>query len=444
MTERPASASRRELLSALGTATGAAALWPAMGQAATTELPLSARELWGWVRAQQVLEAGTAYLDTGSAGPALRAALVAEYRGREAFNLDVGAYNRNRLAPAAVAQYVGRIAAFAGADVDELTFTTGATAALNLVAGGLDLAAGDEVIVTTHEHAAHLHAWLLQAKRRGIVVRQVPLPTPLADPEQAIELLAAAITPRTRVLAFSHVQYTDGTLQPVRELCEFARARDIATLVDGSQAFGMLNFAMRDLGCDFYATGFSKWLNGGHGTGMLHIRREWLDRLWPLEVDGPAGWNDSASFGLADPADAELRSGWPAAMRKFGTAYRYFGPLFQALGTAFDLQERVGRARIEARIRELALYARLRLQEIPGARVLTPTHPFLWAGLMSFTLPAPSLRALAAALAEEDNVVVRAVTHSATGFEALRISTHIYNSHDEIDRLLFALERRRV
>lgn len=444
MTERPASCSRRELLATLGTVAGAAALWPGQVPAATPELPLSARELWAWVRAQQVLEAGTAYLDTGSAGPALRAALVAEYRSREAFNLDFGAYNRTRLAPAAVAQYAGRIAAFAGADADELTFTTGATEALNLVAGGLDLAPDDEVIVTTHEHAAHLHAWLLQAKRRGVIVRQVPLPSPLTDPEQALELLTAAITPRTRVLAFSHVQYTDGALLPVRELCEFARARNIATLVDGSQAFGMLNFALRDLGCDFYATGFAKWLNGGHGTGMLYLRREWLDRLWPLEVDGPGGWNDGGSFGLSDPADAELRSGWPAALRKFGTSYRYFGPLFQGLGAAFDLQERLGRARVEARIRELALYARLRLEEIQGARVLTPNHPFLWAGLMSFTVPSPSLRALAAALAEEDNIVVRAITHSATGFEALRVSTHVYNSHDEIDRLLFALERRRI
>jgi len=440
MIDPPSSPTRRELLAGLG-AVGAATLWPAAARTATAELPLSSRELWAWARAQPVLAPEIGYLDTGSAGPVLRSALVAEYRSREAFNLDFAAYARNRFSPAAVNQFVERVGAFIGAGADELTFTTGATESLNLVASGLDLEPGDEVVVTTHEHAAHLHAWLLQAKRRGIVVKPVALPVPLTDPEQVLALMTEAISARTRVLAFSHVQYTDGALLPVAELCAMARSRDICTVVDGAQAFGMLNFAIRDLGCDFYAAGCGKWLNGGHGTGFLYIRREWLDRLWPLEVDGPAGWNESASFGLADPADAEMRSGWPAALRKFGTSYRYYGPLFQGLGVALDVQDRIGRARIEARVRELALYARLRLQEVQGLKLLTPGHPFLWAGLLSFSVPAPSLRALAAALAEDERVIVRAVTHNATGFDALRVSTHIYNSHDEIDRLLFGLQR---
>lgn len=439
----PPSPSRRELLATFGALASATALWPGTSRGAAAELPLTSRELWAWVRAQPVLEANVGYLDTGTAGPALRASLVAEYRSREAFNLDMAAYARNRFTPAAVMEFVQRVAAFAGADADELAFTTGATESLNIVANGLDLAPGDEVVVTNHEHAAHLHAWLLKARRRGIVVRSVSLPTPLIDPEQVLTLIGDTLTPQTRVLAFSHVQYTDGALLPVRELCELARSRNIVTLVDGAQAFGMLNFNVRDLGCDFYAAGFGKWLNGGHGTGLLYVRREWLDRLWPLQVDGPAGWYEGASFGLADPGDAEARSGWPAALRKFGTSYRYFGPLYQGLAAAFDLQDRLGRARIEARIRELALYARLRLQELPGVQVLTPNHPFLWAGLLSFTVPAPSLRALAAALAEEDRIVIRPVTHSGSGFDALRVSTHIYNTHDEVDRLLHALERRR-
>ncbi len=419
-------------------------MWPAVTQAATVTLPLSSRELWDWVRAQPVLGTGVVHLDSATAGPALRTALVAEYRSREALNLNYGDYSRMRLSPAAVTQFVERVAAFAGADPDEVTFTNGATESLNIVANGLALESGDEVIVTTHEHTAHLHAWLLQARRRGIVVTQVQLPSPAADPEQLLGLLTAAITPRTRVLAFSHVQYTDGTVLPVRELCELARSRNITSVVDGAQAFGMLNFAIRDLGCDFYAASLAKWLNGGQGTGLLFVRRDWLDRLWPLEADGPAGWNEGGSFGLADPADAELRSGWPAALRKFGTSYRYFGPLFDGLGVAFEMQERLGRARIEARIRELAIYAQIRLQEIPEIRILTPVHPSLWAGIMSFSLRGPALRPLAASLAEEDSVVVRHVAHSAIGFEALRVSTHIYNSHDDVDRLLVGLKRRLV
>ena len=441
MTDRPMPLSRRDILATLGAAAGAASLWPGAVPAAAVELPLSSRELWDWVRAQPVLQTGITYLDTASTGPALRTALVAEYRSREAINLNFGEYSRAWLSPAAVTQFVQRVAAFAGTETDEMTFTTGATESLNLVANGLPLEPGDEIVVTTHEHAAHLHAWLLQARRRCIVVRQIAMPAPLGDPVQILEAFTAAITPRTRVLAMSHVQYSDGTVLPVRELCELARSHGIVSVVDGAQAFGMLNFAIRDLGCDFYAASLAKWLNGGLGLGLLYVRREWLDQLWSLTADGPAGWNEGGSFGLADPADAELRSGWPAALRKLGTNYRSFVPLFQGLSVAFDLQERIGRARIEARIRELAIYAQLKLQEIPGLSLVTPIHPSLWAGIVSFTIRGQALKPLASALAEKESTVIRHVAHSSIGFEALRVAAHIYNSHDDIDRLLFGVKQ---
>ena len=442
MTDSPKPFSRREVLTTFGAAASAASLWPGTAPAATAALPLSSRELWEWVRAQPLLQTGIAYLDTASTGPALRTALVAEYRNREAINLNYGEYSRARLSPAAVTQFAERVADFAGTRADEVALTTGATESLNLVANGLSLEPGDEIITTTHEHAAHLHAWLLQARRRGLVVKQVAMPAPLGDPVQILEAFTAAITPRTRVLAMSHVLYSDGTVLPVRELCELARSRDIVSVVDGAQAFGMLDFAIRDLGCDFYAASLAKWLNGGLGTGLLYIRSERLDQLWPLAADGPAGWNEGGSFGLADPADAELRSGWPASLRKFGTNYRSFLPLLQGLNVAFDLQERIGRARIEARVRELALYAQSKLQEIRGVTIVTPLHPSLWAGIQSFTLRGRALKPLAAALAEKESTVVRHVAHSSIGFEALRVSAHIYNSHDDVDRLAFGLKQQ--
>ncbi len=441
MTDSPKPLSRREVLTTLGVAASAASLWPAAAHAAAADLPLSSRELWEWVRAQPVLQTGIVYLDTASTGPALRTALVAEYRSREAINLNHGEYSRTWLSPAAVTQFAERIAAFAGAGTDEVTLTTGATESLNIVANGLPLEAGDEIIVTTHEHAAHLHAWLLQARRRGIVVKQIGMPAPLGDPVQILEAFTAAITPRTRVLAMSHVLYSTGTVLPVREICELARSRNIVSVVDGAQAFGMLNFSLRDLGCDFYAASLAKWLNGGLGTGLLYVRGEWLDRLWPIAADGPTGWSEGGSFGLADPADAELRSGWPATLRKFGTNYRSFVPLFQGLNVAFDLQERIGRARIEARVRELAIYAQLKLQEVRGLSVITPTHPSLWAGIVSFTIRGQDLKPLASALAERESTVIRHVAHSGIAFEALRVSPHVYNSHEDIDRLIFGLKQ---
>lgn len=417
--------SRRQVLAGV---TGAAALSLAKPAASAGEMPLSSTELWTWARAQQVINPKLAYLDTATIGPNLRVALAVGYRAEEAFSTDVGAYLNTRLSAAVVRGLAERAAGWMDCAADEICFTTGATEALNIVANGLDLAPGDEVLTTTHEHPAALAPWLLQAKRRGIVIKQVPLPSPLTGPEQALGLLAGAVTERTRVLAFCHVQSTDGAVLPVRELCAFARQRNILSVVDGALAFGAFKFSLRELDCDFYAASLHKWLNGPYGSGVLYVRGEQLERLWPLSTRAAE--------------DSNFMADWPRTLRKFGTSFPYFGPRYQALEAALNLQEQIGRERIEARIRELAIYAKLRLQQLPAVELLTPSHPAMWSAVMSFRLPNVDAVDLAARLTREDNVVVQALTRPSTGFTALRVSLHIYNSHDDIERLLLGIRRR--
>src|SRR5215831_4441140 len=154
---------RRELLATLGATTLATA-------DAASELPISTRELWGWVRSQQLLETGLTYLDTSSMGPGLRAALAAEYRHQEQLNTDSDAYQRTYLSSTALGTMLQRLAALLGCRRDELTITQGATEALGIVANGLELASGDEVIVTSHAHGSAIYPWLMRAQRHGVIV----------------------------------------------------------------------------------------------------------------------------------------------------------------------------------------------------------------------------------------------------------------------------------
>lgn len=416
--------SRRHLLA--GFAAGAA--FPLASSSAGGEPPVSSTALWTWARAQQVINPRLAYLDTASVGPTLRSVLVAQYRAEEAFSTDVRAYMAAR--SVAVRGLVERMARWLSCEADELCFTTGATEALNIIANGLDLAAGDEVVTTVHEHDAALAPWLQQAKRRGIVVKQVPLPSPLTGPEQALGLMAGAVTERTKVMAFSHIQPSDGAVLPVRELCSFARQRKIFSVVDGALAFGAAQYSLRDLGCDFYAASLHKWVNGPYGGGLLYVRSEQIDALWPLST---ASSEDNA---------AVLPQHWPRALRKFGVSFRYFGPQQQGLEAALTLQEQIGRERVEYRIRELAIYAKLRLQQLRSVEILTPAHPAMWGGIMSFKVPTANVAELAATLAREDNVIVQPIASSRLPFTALRASFHIYNSHDDIERLLRGVQRR--
>jgi isopenicillin-N epimerase len=432
------SMNRRQLLSTLG---GAALAQNATAQ--QVDLPVSTRELWGWVRAQQILDPGITYLDTGAVGLGLRAALATEYRHQEQFNSDVDAYQRTHLTPSALGAILKQLGGVLGCQADELTITQGATEALGLVAEGLTLDAGDEVLVTTHAHGSAIYPWLLQAQRRGIVVKQVALPCPLTSADEALGLLAGQVTEKTRVIAVSHVQYTDGAVLPVAEICRFARQRGIFTVVDGAQACGSIGVSIADIGCDFYAASLHKWLNGPYGLGALYVRRELLPSLAPVNVDTNIGWNVINRYGQADIDDETQRAAWPATLAKFGCNVRFFAPKLKALQATLDFRQQLGADRIEARIRELAIYARLRLQPLSDYEVLTPAAPGMWAGILSFRPRRIGAIEVVQRMRRGNRIVTGAIAHpaSAVGLElsAVRVCLHIYNSHDDVERLVRAL-----
>ncbi len=429
---------RRQLLGAL--ALGSIATLTADAQEPAESAPSSTRELWTWARAQQVLSPGVAYLDTASDGPKLRAALVAEYRGREASSLDRAAFHSEVFGPVFVRRLLDRVATLAGCSADELALTSSATEALNIAANGLDLHSGDEILTTSLEHDAAIYPWLLQAKRRGVVVKQVPLRSPLSTPEEILGRITAAAGPRTRVLAFAHIQYSDGTVLPARELCTFARGRGIVSVVDGAQALGMHDVSIQDIGCDIYALSLHKWLSSVSG-GALYVRPDMMERLWPLQADDYHGWQDSDRFGQATASISALRAGWPTTLRKFGTSFAWFGPQWQSLTAVLDFHDLIGKARGIARVRELAIYARIRLQKLPGIEFLTPAHPAMFAGILSFRLNTMASSSLVEALASEDRVIVRHVFHPGSGLDATRVSTHLFNSYDDIERLTRIVQR---
>lgn len=421
--------SRRELIAS------ALALTAAGAARAQTDIPTSSRELWQWVRTQPVLDLHSAYLDAASAGPTLRAAMAAEYRARDSQSFSLAQYGADYWLSEST-RLATRIASFVGCDPDEVLFTSGAGAALGLVAAGLDLAAGDEIITTTREHPAALSPWLMLARRRGVVVKQIELPAPMTGPEQALGLFAGAVTERTKAFVFQHVAYADGVLMPVRELCDFARSKNILSVVDGAQALGMIDFAVRDLNCDFYAASFHKWLGGAQGGGLLVVRREKLDALWPVAPRGV-----DASPPILTPTESFGFAGAPAALHKLGNLAPHLWASLRGVEAAMELHREIGRARIEARVRELAIYARLRVQPLSGVELLTPARPGLWAGILTLRFAARNAGDVAISLVRGHRVHVRELKWPGSPQGALRVSLHMFNTHDEVDRLTQGLQQ---
>ena len=410
--------SRRALIGALG----AGALLPSLGGAQTysaAAIPAGSRELWQWLAAQLVLDPRLTWLDTAGFGPALNAVMVREYRSRERQSLDFRAYQAAALDPEPLARSLADVADFIGAGPAEVTYTHGALAGLRLVARGLDLQPGDEILAGSHERPAVLGTWRTEAVRHGWRLVELPQPGAPESPAAIVGRYAGAITPRTRVLLVSHVQCTDGTLMPLRELCALARANGALSIVDGALGPGHVDLRVGELGCDVYAAAFHRWTNAGWGIGALYVRNEVQPRIWPA-----TGATNDAS----------------GAQARYGTASRQLGPAIDGLGVALDLQRVVTSARIGARIRELAAYLRLQLATLPGVVVLTPANAALSAGIVSLRMPRGEHAAVAAALAEEDGIVVGVVQQG--DFDALRLSVHPGNDFGQLDRCVNALRRR--
>jgi selenocysteine lyase/cysteine desulfurase len=443
MTDSSPELSRRALLTALGSASLLTAA-KANAAAAAADLPISSRELWGWVRAQQVLDPGITFLDTGSIGPGLRGPLGTEYRQQEQFNSDVEGYQRDFLQPSTINAIMKRLATLFGCQADELTITQGATEALALVAQGLQLVTGDEVVITAHAHNSAMYPWLLQAQRRGVVIKQVALPIPLHGSDQVLGAIAGAVTDRTRMIVMSHIQHTDGAVLPVSDVCNFARQRSILTLIDGAQAAGSLEVSIADLKCDFYAASLHKWLNAPHGLGVLYVRRELLGALSAVNVDSNFGWNVINRYGQASIDGETQRTAWPATLAKFGCNLRFLGPKLKALEATLEFRDQLGADRIQARIRELAIYARLRIQPLREFEVLTPAAPGLWAGILSFRPKSGTPQEWAQRLRRSNKITIAHIAMpaatAAPEYSALRACFHIYNSHDDVERLVRALQ----
>lgn len=378
------------------------------------------RALWATVRRQFPLAHGLAYFNAGGLGPSpapVTDAMLREMRALE--RISETGHER-------VQAVREKASAFLDCAPEELAFTRNATEGMNIVARGLSLQAGDEVLLSTHEHPGGAIPWLALAKDGGI---RVKLMEPGLGGDDTLTRIAASLTPRTRVLAISHILCTTGLLLPAREIAQLCRDKGVISVLDGAQAVGMVPVDLHDIGCDFYVSSGHKWLLGPKGTGLLYIRAEARNLWHPTEV---GAWSDE-HYDL-DAGVLEYRAA--AAVVEYGTRST---PVIVGLGAAVDFLSTLGMERVARRGSALALYFRERLRAIPALDVLTPGGEQSSASIVTFAAnnEAVDVRSWAQPLQERHRIRVRPVGEH--GLKGLRVSTHIYNTHAELDRLVAAL-----
>jgi isopenicillin-N epimerase len=369
---------------------------------------------WEGIRKQFLFEDGLVMMNNGTVGPLPKPVfntLMKYFRVQATNPYDV--YN---FIPMLKDDVRRKLAAFVGASPEEVAITHNTTEGLNFVTSGLDMAKGDEVIVSNMEHPGSINPWKLKEKRYGIVIKEVSFGLPPRSTSEVVDGIAAAVTPRTRIISIGHTVYVSGLISPLKEISRMAHEKNILVQADSAHGLGMLDLNMRELGIDSFASSPYKWMGAPTGVGLLYVRREAQDRLWPTIVTG--GW-DSAKGAL-----------------KFENHGQDADALVCALGEALNFQNAIGKKRIERRVKALAGYLKQELHKIPGVKVHTPEDPYLSGGLTAFSLDGVDPARVVDYVREKHNLVVRTVGNKEAGTYAVRVSTPIYITYNDIDSLL--------
>jgi selenocysteine lyase/cysteine desulfurase len=373
---------------------------------------------WASVREQFVMPPDLAVMNAANLCPSPRPVLEALTRETRGVDADPSPMNRARLMPEKEKTRTA-LAEFLRVTADEIIITRNTSEANNLVSSGLDLKPGDEVIVHADNHPSNLEAWREKGKRFGFSVVTVEQKNPHPGMEYYVEAFTRAITPRTRVIAFTHVSSTVGDVMPARALCRLARERGILSLVDGAQSFGLLDVDLGDLQPDFYSGSAHKWPCGARECGVLFVSRAAQAKLWP-----------------------SIYSAYPGAVG-FSRTFEGFGQRDEATMIAFRealaFQTAIGRAAIEERARTLTTRLVEGLKTLPGVTVWTSPDPALRVAVASFQPVSLDPGRLAAALYKNDRIGT--ATRGGRDRAGIRVSPHLYNSPAEVDRLLASLRR---
>ncbi|HVW14798.1 MAG TPA: aminotransferase class V-fold PLP-dependent enzyme [Mucilaginibacter sp.] len=310
-----------------------------------------------------------------------------------------------------------KLADLAGTLPDEIAVNRNSTEALNTMIYGLPLAAGDEVIGTKQDYPHMIQAYNKLAIRNGIVYKQLSFDFPIEDDAQIVKAYENAITPKTRLIHVTHMINWVGQIMPVRKIADMAHARGIEVLVDGAHSFGLLDFKIPDLHCDYFGTSLHKFLSAPIGSGMLWIKKEKIEKVWPM-VCGDK------------PHDPDIRKFEDLGTRSF--------PIEQGIGEAINFHEGIGSKRKEERIRYLKNYWATRVKDIPNVKLHTSLRPEFSCAICGVSIDGMTP-------AELDNTLLGDYRIHTVGIvweniSCVRVTPHVYTRPKDLDKLVTAIE----
>ena len=422
--------SRRNFLALAGKSVGLAALTqPAIGallkevQAASRNVahlsPEQAamdEDYWSVIQNSFTVTRGIINLNNGGVSPSPR--IVTEALVRYIWQQeDATAYTMWQILEPQSETIRTGLAEIFGCDREEIAITRGASESLEILLNGIDFKSGDEILTTTQDYPRMLNTLKQRERREGLVLKLVQIPIP---PKNLSEIAAAfekGITPKTKLILISHEVNLTGQITPVKAVCDMARARGIETIVDGAHSFAQFEFTQKDLGCDYFGTSLHKWLYAPKGTGLLYVKRDKIEKLWPLMAAEVTQSRD---------------------IRKFEEVGTHSAAPRLAIGEAMLFHNGIGAKRKEARLRYLSRYWMNRLKDVPKIGFNTSFDPNQSCAIANVKVEGIEPTAIGNYLFNKHRVFTTPIVHEE--FKGVRITPNVYTTLGELDRFSDLME----
>jgi selenocysteine lyase/cysteine desulfurase len=310
-----------------------------------------------------------------------------------------------------------KLAELAGCNAEEIAINRNATEALNTVIYGLDLKAGDEVIGTKQDYPNMIQAWRQRAAREGIVYKQLSFNFPIENDEIIVDTFEKAITPKTKIIHITHIINWVGQILPVQKICAMARSKGIETIVDGAHSFALLDFTIPSLDCDYFGTSLHKFLSAPIGSGMLWIKQNKIEKIWPLLCNDKPNSKD---------------------IRKFETLGTRSFPIEQGIGEAINFQQAIGNKRKEERVRYLKNYWVEKVIHLPKVKIHTSLNPKYSCAIAGISIEGMTPTQLGNALFEPYKIHTTSIVWE--NISCVRITPHVYTRLQDLDKLARAIK----
>ncbi|MGZ4042053.1 MAG: aminotransferase class V-fold PLP-dependent enzyme [Bacteroidia bacterium] len=375
----------------------------------------SDEDFWSWIRESYTVSPNLINLHNGGVSPQPKVVQDAHIRYYQYSN-EAPSYYMWRILDAGRESLRAKLADLAGVSADEIAINRNATEGLNTIIFGLNLKAGDEVVLSKFDYPNMKNAWMQREKRDGIKLNWIDIPQPLEDDNAIVDLYRKAITPKTKIVHITHLINWTGNIVPVKAISDMAHGKGCEVIVDAAHSFGHIDFKIEDTGADYFATSLHKWMCAPFGSGLMYIKKDKIKNIWAL-------------LSAVEPDGTDIKKFESLGTRSFASE--------MAIGAAVDFHNVIGAKRKEDRLRFLKNYWVEKTKDLPKAQLFTSLKPQYSCALTCMGFEGWKAQEVDAYLYEKHKVHVVSIVHEKVN--GVRITPNVYTSTKDLDVLVKGL-----